>query len=212
MNHPTSEQLISYFYDEAGPTERAELKTHLQTCQQCARNLNAWRSARTDLNAWKMMPKRAGSAAPLPVLRWALAGAAMLLCFGLGGFAFSWNSRALPAALQARLRTQMRAEALQVAQAETERARDSMAAACEKRTREFVMAFAKESYAQQRKEIRALYAALDKIDSQRAADYVALKKELDTLAVNADAELRSAENGLIELATFTQTPAVSPQE
>jgi hypothetical protein len=197
MNHPTSEQWISYCYRELGIAERAELKAHLQTCHQCARHLQDWRSAQRDLNAWVVKPRRTPRAPTLPVLKWAAIGAAMLLCFALGGFAMS---------------PYVRAELAQATRAETHKALDAMAAASEQRTRGLLRAFAKEIHSQHQKEIRDLYSALDKIDSQRAADCVVLKRELDTLAINADAELKTAERDLVQLATFTQTAAASPQE
>ena len=47
---------------------------------------------------------------------------------------------------------------------------------------------------------------MDKADSQRLADYVALKKDLDTVAVLTDAELRRAQRQLVQLANYS-TPS-----
>jgi hypothetical protein len=55
----------------------------------------------------------------------------------------------------------------------------------------------------------AIYAALDKLDTQRLADYVALKKDLDTVAVLTDASLRRTQQELIQLADATQPTNVS---
>jgi hypothetical protein len=50
------------------------------------------------------------------------------------------------------------------------------------------------------------------MEAQRAADYLALKKDLDTLAVNADAQLRTTERHLMQVASFAQTinPSAAP--
>ena len=59
-----------------------------------------------------------------------------------------------------------------------------------------------------RQELRAEFSQMlreemDKADSQRLADYVALKKDLDTVAVLTDAELRRAQRQLGQLANYT---------
>ena len=51
---------------------------------------------------------------------------------------------------------------------------------------------------------QAFNAALDKLESQRLADFVALKKDVDTMAVLTDAGLRRAEQQLVQLADYTQ--------
>jgi hypothetical protein len=48
------------------------------------------------------------------------------------------------------------------------------------------------------------------MQSQRAADYLQLKKDVDTLAVNADAGLRHTEQQLIQLAGLNQTDNQKP--
>src|ERR1051326_8194102 len=53
---------------------------------------------------------------------------------------------------------------------------------------------------------------IDPEHSRRASDYTAVKKELDTLAVNADAELRATQRLLLDLVTYAQPSTFSPQE
>ena len=45
-----------------------------------------------------------------------------------------------------------------------------------------------------------IYAALAKLESQHDADFISLRKDLDTVAVNTDASLRTTEQQLILLA------------
>jgi hypothetical protein len=61
-----------------------------------------------------------------------------------------------------------------------------------------------------RQELRQEFAQMlreemEKAESQRVADYVALKKDLDTVAVMTDAELRRAHRQLVELVGYTST-------
>jgi hypothetical protein len=56
---------------------------------------------------------------------------------------------------------------------------------------------------------RALYSALEKIAARHEADYVALKRDLDTVAVNTDAGLRRAELQLVQLADGSQPATFS---
>ena len=49
-----------------------------------------------------------------------------------------------------------------------------------------------------------LLAEVKQVQAQRTADYLALKKDLDTVAILTDASLRRAEQRLIELADYNQ--------
>jgi len=216
MNHPTNEQWISYCYNEVHARERAELAAHLQSCPECAGTLDAWRRTRSDLDEWKLRRKRRRRALIPPALKWAtVAAAALFLGFALGRFALATQIvGGLRARLETEVRNQLRGWLAQMLREEMNKTRNSLTVASEERTKELLKVFAGEMRGRQKEEIRALYTALDKIDSQRASDYLALKKELDTLAVNADAELRTTERHLIQLATYGQPigPATSPQE
>jgi hypothetical protein len=64
---------------------------------------------------------------------------------------------------------------------------------------------------QQRETDREFYvAALKSLEEHRVSEYAALRKDLDTVAVNADDGLSRAQEQLIELATLTQ-PAATGQ-
>ena len=52
-------------------------------------------------------------------------------------------------------------------------------------------------------------AALNKLESQRLADFVSLKKDVDTVAVNTEAGLRRARQELFQLADSTQPANIS---
>jgi Putative zinc-finger len=48
------ELLVTYLYDEASPSERAEFERHLTGCVSCHNELQAFRGVREDLSAWQM--------------------------------------------------------------------------------------------------------------------------------------------------------------
>jgi hypothetical protein len=214
MSHPTKEQWMSYCYRESNARERAELAAHLRSCPQCAATMDAWQETRTDLNVFRLhRTRRAKGQIFMPmVLKWAAVIALLASVFGLGKWSStSRNFEAFRAKLEPELRAEFRAEFSQLLQNEIEKTRGSMAAASDERAKELLKAFASETNARQKKELQALYAAMARIDSQRTSDYAVLKSELDALAINADAELRTTDQHLHELATFAQSTA-SPRD
>jgi anti-sigma factor RsiW len=212
MNHPRNEQWVSYCYGEVNAEQRAELMAHLEACPDCTRNLEAWQRTQADLNEWRVRGKRRRTVMPT-ALKWAAVGVVICLSFVVGRIASSTqNIRGLQATLESELKSQLRAELSRIWQEEKTATRNSLIAASEERTKALLKVFASEISASQKQQMQALYAALDKIDSQRASDYTAVKKELDTLAVNADAELRATQRHLLDLVTYAQPSTFSPQE
>jgi anti-sigma factor RsiW len=211
MNHPSNEQWMSYCYDELPKGERTELSAHLKTCAECADKVRGWDLVRKRMNISKVTrtARRTarGTAEPFTpmVLKWAAAVAVVCLAVALGRFSAARQNSAAAAELKA----QLRAEFSQMLQNESHSIKAAALAESDQRMKELFKTFATEIAG--KKELQAIYAALDKVDSQRASDFVALKKELDTLAVNADAELRTTERHLLELTAFARSTA-SPQE
>jgi anti-sigma factor RsiW len=213
MNHPSNEQWMSYCYNELPKGERAELAGHLRTCSDCRVRVQQWEEARSGLSAFKVVvkPRRTVAYHLAPVaLKWAAAFAVLCSAIALGRFSSLHQSAGnLSPAVEAALKAKLRVEFAQVLQNEITTVEAKAAAASEQRTKQLIKVFAAEIAAQQKKDLQAVYVAIDKIDSQRASDFIVLKKELDTLAVNADAELRTTERHLLQLAASAQT-ATSP--
>lgn len=210
MNHPSNDQWMCYCYDELPKGERAQLAAHLQACAVCAAKVREWEQARRELDTFKISVRRPRAsyhlAAPL-ALKWAAAISVLCLAVALGWLGAAQRASGLKH--EAELKTQIRSEFASILQHEGERIQAAATAESQKRAGELIKVFEAEFAAEQKKELRAVYAALDKIDSQRASDFIALKKELGTLAVNADAEFRSTERHLQELATLAQPVALS---
>ena len=55
---------------------------------------------------------------------------------------------------------------------------------------------------------RAIYAALQKVESQSFAQFVSLKKDVDTVALNTDAGLRDTAQELVQLADYKQPAGI----
>ena len=53
---------------------------------------------------------------------------------------------------------------------------------------------------------RLLLAAMQRLDATRQAEILALRKDLETVAINADNSFKATEQQLIQLATYSQTP------
>ncbi len=183
MNHPTREDLISYLYREVSTERRALLANHLRDCPPCAAQLNAWKTTAKGLDALPL-PRQAEPAGKRPQIglaRPAIQWAAAVLI--LAGIAFGAGRLSSGIADYKRLR-----------------------AAIEPELREQLR---QEFEARRAEDNREIYAALEKLNGQRLADYVTLKKELDTVAVLTDAGLRNTEQELAQLANYTQRTGLS---
>ncbi len=72
---------------------------------------------------------------------------------------------------------------------------------------QLLVKFAK-SFDEQRDADRDVYVtALRNLEERRASEFASLRKDLDTLAVNADDGLSRTQEQLMELASMTQSPA-----
>ena len=89
MNHPTSENWMSYLYGELSPSARREADRHLQGCAECRQHVEQWRATMGLLDADHaplVLPGRGQRTVFFaPAVRWALAASVVLLAgFGIG--------------------------------------------------------------------------------------------------------------------------------
>ena len=171
MNHPTREEWMSFIYDEMNAQERVTLATHLQDCAGCAAQVKQWQSATTELDAWQFRPARRETRSHAAVTRPLIQWAAAAVILLVASFVFG---RLGAASVGKNLRVAIEPEIRRQLGQEFE--------------------------AKRVEDARAFYAALEKLDAQRIADYVSLKKELDTVAVLTDVGLRNTEQELAQLA------------
>ena len=211
MNHPTNEDWMSYIYQETTGVERARLDGHLQDCPQCQTKLNDWQATQRSLDTWQLEPRRAGrkgavSVLARPWLKWA--AAAMLLAgigFSAGRFstAGSVDPQKLRAEIEPGLREQLRAELVQTMKEELKKSAAATLAASGEQSRRMLADYAGKIESARAEDNSVISAALVRLDSQQAEDYVSLKKQLDTVAVLTDAGLRQTANQMVELAGMT---------
>ncbi len=207
MNHPTREEWMSYLYDELTGEQHAGLEAHLAVCPDCKAGLDQWRTTKVDLDAWCLPAKRAQSPLPRPFVRWAAAAAVMIgVGFGVGRFVPSASADvdSLRAEIEPSIRQQLRQEFAQTLRSELERASVANLAASNAEARQLVADFVKAYEANRTEDNQAVYNALNKLDTQRLADYATLRKELETVAVLTDVSFRRTQEQLVQLADYAQ--------
>lgn len=179
-NHPNPEQWMSYLYEELNADDRAHLKAHLQTCPDCAAKLTEWQSARKNLDAWRLPRAPKRVRAAFALPVFRWAAAAVV--FLCAGFAVGRMTSFASNLEKARATMEPELRRQLLGEYEAKRAQDN----------------------------KLIYATLAKLESQHDADIISLKKELDTVAVNTDASLRTTEQQLMLLAD-SAPPARNPR-
>ena len=212
MNHPTREEWMSYLYDELTAEEHSSLAAHLAVCPDCKTRVSDWRSARKNLDAWQLPARPARVPLQRPLVRWAAAAALMIgFGFGVGRFATpaTANAGKIRAAIEPEIRQQLRQEFTQLLRDELDKAASATLAASGEQTKHWVEDYAQALETKRTEDSQAIYAALNKLESQRLADFVSLKKDVDTVAWWTDAGLRRARQELVQLADYTQPANIS---
>jgi hypothetical protein len=214
MNHPAREEWMSYLYDELNPEEHASLAAHFAVCPDCKGKVGEWQAARRDLDAWRVPAKRPRVVPARPLVKWAAAAAIVLAT----GVSIGRLTSATPdiekvrTAIEPEIRQQLRREFAQLLREELGKNTPATLAASNEQTKQLLTEFAGAVETKRTEDIQAIYAALSRLDSRRVADYVSLKKDLDTVAVLTDAGLRHAQQQLVQLADYSQptNPSNSP--
>lgn len=176
MNHPKPEEWVPYLYGETSGAARQDLKAHLRDCPECRQEIDNWKRSLHQLDRWKL--PRAGQAlvqTRMPLLRWAAAVVIILSAGILIG----------------------RATAPKV---DVERLRVAITPAIQREVSAELAQFARDEAART--------ASLTLASGRRYTDqvaqqlYAALKKDVDTLALNADEGLRNTAAKLFQLADY----------
>lgn len=196
MNHPDREQWVPFLYGELKSDARRQLKAHLHECDECRTQLESWQHSLQRLDAWKLPRAKQKTAEVLGFFfRWAAAAALVLgLGFGIGYFTATGSKVGkLRAQLEPQIRESLRQEIHQMVQEESKRSALATLVAAEDHAEKLL----------------AAYNAVQ--ENRRAADlenlYVAIKKQLDTVAINT-------EKGLLQFAGYTrpESPSHSPKQ
>jgi hypothetical protein len=212
MNHPTREEWMSYLYDELTADEHSSLAAHLAVCPDCKSRVGDWRATRKNLDAWQLPARPSGAPFQRPLVRWAAAAALMIgIGFGVGRLATPATAEAgrIRAEIEPEIRQQLRREFTQMLRDELDKAASATLAASGEQAKHWVEDYARAIEAKHTEDSQVILDALNKLESQRLADFVSLKKDVDTVAVNADAGLRRARQELVQLADYTQPANIS---
>ena len=219
--HPNAEEWMSFLYQETSSDQTSELDAHLRQCAECQRQVAQWRGSMASLEAWKMPSAARRQRRAAPVLQWAAAAAVVLAVgFGVGRMTSPSSARLqqLEMSLRAEMETKLAAGRAEMAASldrrNAEMAPSVQAAAGEAAKREaeaLLVKFAKSLDGQREADRDAFVAALRNLEERRASEFATLRKDLDTLAVNADDGLSRTHETLMELASMAQPPATDPR-
>ena len=202
MKHPNREEWVPYVFGEARGDDAKRLAAHLEVCPECSDEVAGWRRSLNRLDAWAVPKSQRERVIIAPVFRWAVA-AAIVLAAGIGiGRLTAPDAKAMRAEVEAAVKTAMAAETQQaVNEAEQRVISESQAEA-----RDLWRAFS-EALADARREERAATLSLfQQLQQEQQAEYVALRRDLETMATVADQEIRLTNLKMTQLAANSPTP------
>lgn len=175
MNHPTREDLVAHLYGELPPEQQSALAAHLRECADCQQVAAAWRGTMAELDTWQLPVLPAPpKSTPTSFAPLVRWAAAACLAAGLG---FLGGRFSAPAPDAAALRTALAPEL------------NKISAAMEARLAE---------------DRRAVTEILQTMQTQRTEDYASLRRALETLALNTEDSLETAQQQIVQLANFTE--------
>lgn len=232
MNHPKHEEWVPYLAGEASSETQKRLSGHLQSCSECAAEVAGWQRSIGRLDRWKL-PRLTRSRHEWlePAIKWGIAAALVL---GMGFTIGRWSGPAardtaalreeLQASLEKSLVSEMRRQLsadLQTAPAAnraqitnefqaqlTGALNQALAGAAEvssTETRRLLGEFVKVLNEARGEDQQTMLAQLDRLQQRHAADYLALRKDLETVAATTDDELRRTQQGLRHFAADNTT-------
>lgn len=177
MNHPTREDLVAHLYSELPPERQTELTAHLGQCAECQKLVTEWRGTMAELDTWKLpapQPKR--ERAPENVVFAPFLKWAVAACLAIG-FGFLGGRMSAPAPDAAALRAALAPELQKISAAVDAKLAEDR---------------------------QAVTDILKTMQSQRTEDYASLRRAVETLAVNTEDSLETAQRQIVQLASFTE--------
>ena len=178
MNHPKPDEWVPYIYGETTGTARRQLADHLHSCAQCRDEIESWQRTVKGLDRWKLPRQhRIQLTTFAPVMKWAMAAAIVLFAGVLIGRATApkVDVEKLKVAIAPQIQRELSSQMAELAREEAARAVSVSLASGRRYT--------------------------DQVAQQL---YVALKKDVDTVALNTDLGLRHTAQQLFQLADFKQ--------
>jgi len=195
MNHPKREEWVLYLYNETEPQARTEMRRHLNECGECRAQVEEWSQSVRLLDRWRLprVPRRPQSFQP--AVNWALGLTCLALLaagFFVGRLSFGLGSKSLnEAQLMEKAKQELRAEFAQALREEVSKAAGATLATSAEQTQAMLVDYN-----------QSVEARLQIEKDQRVATCLSLKRDVDTLAINADAGLQNTEQHLAQLASL----------
>ena len=191
MIHPRPEEWMGYLYGELPREEKTRLKAHLNSCAGCRIDVKRWQGAMKSLDQWQIgAPQRAPARMWVPALKWGIA-AALALGIGFGAGRYILPASANAAALRASLKSEIRSELLADFKQQQVRFEEYKKTADEAR----------------QDDNRLIFAAINKAAVDHQAELASFRKDLETVAVRTEYNLRLAQQQIVTLANYTQNDA-----
>jgi hypothetical protein len=185
LKHPDRETWMSWVYGELPRGQHTALAAHLKDCATCRANVESWRGAMRMLDQWQIAPRPSHARAARPALKWAVA-ACLTLAIGFGAGRF-FTASAQTAALRASVRQEILGE-----------------------VQRQLADFKQNADEQHEADNKVIFTAIAKSDAARLADYAAMHKDLETVAVLTQEGFQRAQHQLYTLANYNQSDVNSP--
>ena len=203
MTHPTHEEWLAFLYGECAPTESAKFEAHLVACTECAAQVKDWRATMRALDNWQLPTARPpGSRAWITPIKWAAAasiflGAGLVIGRSLG------PSTSDLAAIKSEIQTSLRKELSGQLDTRLAAHKKETLDASFAESRRLVDDATVDWAAARLEDHQAINAMYQKWDRQRKADLAWMRRDLETLAINADERLDITQQQLGSLAAVT---------
>lgn len=230
MNHLTPEERAEFIMGEPAHERRRAMQDHLKQCADCAAAVESWRQTRGRLDAWRV-PRGRGRARLPELWRWAAAVAALVAVGFIVGRSSTPRvniealradlERSLVPAVVAEVRSDLQRAFEEQAMANVERASAQVPLQLQQQIeRELAQWSARDvrrsqEIARLREELfrviqeareadrRATVALVEQVRRQHAADYVALRRDLETVASVTEDEIKRARLDWLQVVAST---------
>lgn len=194
---------------EADGETKRRLEEHLQSCGECAAQVQGWRRTMGRLDAWKLPKARRSRAFPVQPVAWAAAAAIVIGAFMAGRFtAPNFDAQQLRAELKSELSAEIQQGFAQAAESSSTALANleaRLASATVRNQKEMAGQFIEYIAASRAEDRKATDALWEKLQSQYTTDFVLLRRDLETLASTTDEEIESARAKLFQLASSQAT-------
>lgn len=196
MKHPNGDEWAPYLFGEARPQDARRLSAHLQNCPECAAEVAGWQRTLKTLDHWEVPSAPRGGGIVAPVFRWAVA-AALVLAAGIAiGRMTAPDAEAMRAQVESSLRSGLASDFQRV----IEQSQARLVAAHEEQSRELLRAFSETLDSAREEDRQETLAMLQERQRDHEARYVGLRRDLETVALLADQEIRQARFTMNQLA------------